>query len=149
MKKAIIIVSSCLLIAVVALCLVWNNLNGQKTELAERVEAYDRSIQATAKEVKEMEDGKNAAEARVAELEGLLAAAEQKAAEAEEKLASIQSEMETQIKDAEDQLKESAETIESAVTRAVTAEESAQTLTEQLAAAQQTQIGRASCRERV
>ena len=31
MKKTLIIVSSCLLIAVVALCVVWSNLNGQKT----------------------------------------------------------------------------------------------------------------------
>ena len=80
MKKALIIVCSCLLIAVVALCLVWNNLNGQKTELADKLEVSDRTLSMTVEEAKTLEDGKKAAEARVAELEGLLTAAAERAA---------------------------------------------------------------------
>ena len=144
MKKALIIVCSCLLIAVVALCLVWSSLNGQKTELADKLEVSDRTLEMAVNEAKELEDGKKAAETLVAELqekltaaEALAAAAEDKAAAAEEALAAAQAEIEAQKKESEDQLKESAESIENAVTRAVNAEESAQALAEQLVAVEQ------------
>ena len=65
MKKALIIVCSCLLIAVVALCLVWSNLNGQKTELADKLDISNRSLELTVNEAKELEEGKKAAETRV------------------------------------------------------------------------------------
>ena len=137
MKKALIIISCCLLIAIVALCVVWGRLNGQKADLNDKLSISDRTLQATVAEADGYKNSLTVAENRVTELESALAAAEQKAADAEKALADKQSEMETQRLDAENQLKVSAESVENAVTRANAAEENAQTLTEQLSAAAQ------------
>ena len=63
MKKALILISCCLLIAVVALCVVWNNLNGQKAILSEQLEMSENSLKTAADEAAGLESGKSAAEA--------------------------------------------------------------------------------------
>ena len=56
MKKALIVISACLLIAVVALCLVWSSLNGQKTELADKLDVQTRAFEASSAEAKGFEN---------------------------------------------------------------------------------------------
>ena len=57
MKKALIIVSSCLLVAIVALIIITSRLNGQKADLTDQLDVSSRTLTATVEEAQTYQQG--------------------------------------------------------------------------------------------